>query len=115
MMSPWEVAWGDLSRGVVRRSPIVAACVCAVALAAIRRRHPKASLLLALGVALMAFEWVVTIAALALWPNNGGMASQEDWIDAVTFVGDLASAVALALIFAAVFVERSRPFDGPPG
>ncbi|MFO0809088.1 MAG: hypothetical protein U0746_10725 [Gemmataceae bacterium] len=120
-MTAGDSFWDMWAGHLVLQSPVYAVIACAFLLALIRRRrHPTASLLLMLGVGLMAAEslaafvfygWLVT----ALIGAGGGSPDIDRWQRVAQLVHGLLVAAAYALIFAAVFVERTRPYAPDAG
>ncbi|MFO0808856.1 MAG: hypothetical protein U0746_09555 [Gemmataceae bacterium] len=113
--------WDAWAGQMVLQSPAYAVIGCAFLFALIRRRrHPVASLLLMLGVALMMIETIATYAFYAwLTTNPPGVSSDPSevmsWDHIVQLITGMLSAAAYALIFAAVFVERIRPYESDTG
>ncbi|MFO0808858.1 MAG: hypothetical protein U0746_09565 [Gemmataceae bacterium] len=123
MMTVGGSLWESLADLAVTQLPLFVVLACAMLLALIRRRrHPKASLLLCAGFALIAIDYATTaVGAYYTVTANvlGAMRANPSGSDIAMRVANLLSstvaAFAFALIAMAVFVERVRPYaDVPP-
>ncbi len=107
--------WDQLAAAAVAQSPTFAVLLCGILLALVRRRrYPTASMLLAVGLGLILFDYAASYTQAYSWAIDYAFGPSASNFVAASFVSGAVAAVAFGLIIAAAFAERVQPYDELP-